>query len=203
MQPDRHLSRRRLLGAAAWSAPVVFVGAAAPAVAQSPDFTEFTGIGCKYPGGSDIFDKGYAYSLITTNPSDRTLLVVVTGFTVAGVPAPDYCEILDPLGASCGTGLPVCIPSENPPLFQQNESSPSTICIPPAGPDGPSVVEWVAVAAEYNNSQNDSASITFDVYDISDGACTYLASGGDSTNPNDLPPCPRLEPQPLLSLVTL
>ena len=63
------IDRRTVAKGAAWSVPVIAVGAAAPAMAVSSSTPTGEALGaCKLPGAScnNVFTKGYAF-LVTVN----------------------------------------------------------------------------------------------------------------------------------------
>jgi hypothetical protein len=78
------ISRRTIAKGAAWSVPVVAVGAAAPAMAASGGFFELNGNGCKLPGASNDTFKGYAFELTATNNTNDPVTVQVDFVTLNG-----------------------------------------------------------------------------------------------------------------------
>ena len=76
---SRPISRRTVAKGAAWTAPVILGGVAAPAYAASGK-TPILSIGgaCKAPGNScNPFVKGYVVNLTITNPSNKTIWLYV------------------------------------------------------------------------------------------------------------------------------
>lgn len=74
--PERGISRRTIAKGAAWSVPVIAVGAAAPAMAISGPTPTGQALGaCKLPGAScsNIFVKGYAFLVEVCNTSGLTI----------------------------------------------------------------------------------------------------------------------------------
>ena len=164
------VSRRRVLTAAAWSLPVVAVGAAAPAMAASPppfDLT-FTGTACKYPGNSGPIRKGYRFGVTTSHNASYPIVLVVRSFTVNGVPA-SQVRFWNISPAQCGFTCAV------PGMAQ--------LCVP-AGV----TLNYDIVAGPYQNSADGLARVTYDLYrgDTCEPEATGLSA---STLPNSLPPC--------------
>lgn len=83
---SRPISRRTVAKGAAWTAPVIFGGVAAPAYASSggPPSVAFTSA-CKLPGKScDGWSKGYIFTLTVSNTSHRDVWVYAPTFTTVG-----------------------------------------------------------------------------------------------------------------------
>lgn len=75
----RDLIKAGLAGtAAAWTAPVIHVGAAAPAMAASPGVLQFTGTACKVPGKGQEIDKGYVLGFSVSNLGNGFPLLIQT-----------------------------------------------------------------------------------------------------------------------------
>ncbi len=119
------IPRRTIAKGAAWSVPVVAVGAASPAYAASgPPPTVLVGVACKIPGESQSrcppeiaqgilagdFSKAFAIPLQVTNTTDKPIVlkpsITITNvrdgdgnptlpFDVLGI-YPDYCEPIQP-----------------------------------------------------------------------------------------------------------
>jgi hypothetical protein len=167
------VSRRRVLTAAAWSLPVVAVGAAAPAMAASPfepppfDL-QFTGTACKYPGNSGPIRKGYRFGVTSSHNAPYPIVLVVRGFTVNGVPASQvrFWNISPPQCLStCFVG------------------GLAQLCVP-AGV----TLNYDIVAGPYQNSENGLARVTYDLY--RGDTCEPEVIGLSATTlPNSLPPC--------------
>ena len=67
----KNTSRRTVVKGAAWTAPIVAVGVAAPAFAASPGDPEITGTvgACKCPGRSTDFEFGYLFTFKFDGPA--------------------------------------------------------------------------------------------------------------------------------------
>ena len=83
------VTRRTIATGAAWSVPVIVVGAAAPQAAAShhePPITQVNGLGCKEPGesfvvkGDSDFKFGYRFALTSTAGG----VVSIVGCTLPG-----------------------------------------------------------------------------------------------------------------------
>ncbi len=82
----RRISRRTLAKGAAWAAPVVAIGAAAPAYAASGPPPTFTyGGACKSPGNScQVFPKGYEFRFTVCNSSSETIWLYTVTYVAEG-----------------------------------------------------------------------------------------------------------------------
>ena len=80
------ISRRTLAAGAAWSVPVIAVASAAPAYAASrPCIAPSVSVeGCKYPGGSQPWDKSYRAPITFRNNCQEELKVTITSVTWGG-----------------------------------------------------------------------------------------------------------------------
>lgn len=166
------ISRRRVLHAAAWSVPVVMIGAPAPAMAQSPGFFEFAGSACKYPGNSfPQYPKSYSYDITSTNGFPFPIVLAITSFKIDGIEAPNFVVI-------CGVrgGTPCTVPGAC------GTPARARLCLPAS-----TSLSYVLIGGEYGNSQNGRATATYEVFRASD--CSRLSSGTAQTAPNSLPPC--------------
>lgn len=83
---QRTISRRTLTKGVAWAAPVVAVGAAAPAFAASePPPTFSYGSACKSPGNScKEFPKGYEFRFTVCNPGAETIWLYTVTYVAEG-----------------------------------------------------------------------------------------------------------------------
>ena len=66
-EPQKGISRRTVTKAMAWAVPVIAVAAPVPAFAVSGGIIEFSGDGCKLPGNSQDFYKGYIFRMTAQN----------------------------------------------------------------------------------------------------------------------------------------
>lgn len=85
-QSSSAVRRRTLVKGAAWAAPAVMVGSAAPAFAASSIPPTFTfSQACKSPGNScESFPKGYEFGFLVCNLSDQAIWLYTVTYTTSG-----------------------------------------------------------------------------------------------------------------------
>jgi len=79
-----NISRRTVAKGAAWSVPVIAVGAAAPAYAVSGGIFQLNGNGCKLPGNSNSTFKGYAFKLSAVNNTNADITITIDAIDLNG-----------------------------------------------------------------------------------------------------------------------
>ena len=145
------ISRRTVVKAAAWTVPIITVGAAAPAMAATfVPVLEFDGRACKLPGGSNDIDKGYVLGLAVNND-----------FGVGGV------EI-----RFQGFGIVNGTDTIAPYAIQQSDCSAEPLVIPSVAPYFcyPEGKTEIALYLEENgNSQNALIFLNYDVWTCGGG----------------------------------
>jgi len=172
------LSRRTVVKAAAWSVPVLAIGAPAHAQTMSP-IVQFVGSACKLPGNSNPAYKGYTAGLGVINPFNEGINIRVTDFKVNGSPAINLF-----IGVQLNQSAPNCV-------FAARGAEPA-----PCFPQGETLI--AAYIADFPNSQNALIEVTYDVTYC--GQATVLVSetfsfqlSGDPWNggcrPHDPWPC--------------
>lgn len=123
------ISRRTLAVGAAWSVPVIAMASAAPAMAGSPGFIEFTGQGCKTPGnGTDVY-KGYVFGLEVKNTLNVSVIIDVTDLKLDGndlgdfvlVRADNCASLDDPFTIPPNTTWKVALFTKNQPNSQNGQ----------------------------------------------------------------------------------
>jgi hypothetical protein len=107
------VSRRSLAKGAAWAAPVVVVGASAPAFAVSgtPPTLSQNGDACKLPGSSCPADKGYIFPVLACNSDPLPIYIYTVTYGLpynfgGGTPPSPFVYINNP-----NNPLPILIPA--------------------------------------------------------------------------------------------
>lgn len=165
-------TRRTLVKGAAWSVPVVAMGAQAAAADVTcspnscPTVVTFSGNACKLPGNSQDIYKGYRFELVATNQSTTDVVVTINSVTVANVTEPSY-EVY----AACGDASCTC-------------SQCNGICVPA----GTTIRLHVDTANPSGNSQNTEFAITYSVSECGPECTVVVANVPRSSGPNSTPP---------------
>ncbi len=155
------ISRRTIAKGAAWSVPVVAVGAAAPAMAASKGIFELTGAACKLPGNSQDTYKGYAFGVTATNPFNVQITITIESLFIDTTDLGDVLIIqTDPLDATVCSAYPV-----------------NTLVIPA----DTTLTNLVVLTENAANSQQGELTVTYTVEGGPGG--TYEATGSAPVTP--------------------
>lgn len=169
-------TRRTVIAAAAWSAPVIMVARAAPAFAGTTSLVHFTGLACKWPGNSAAnHPKAFAFQLTSFNPNAFDVLIVIEAIFVHDA---NNVEVARPNGnflnyiaidpQAPDTVLPhegelPC--ADSAAAVQITDNNRLATFQVAAG----QTVHWTASAGEFQDSQNAGMTITFSVFRLDAG----------------------------------